>query len=80
MLSIRGGAISPPHSASPTVRWANLTLSVRELVKFELHINSGELAVFLRDNIKRLIMSGTKLPQVVSVKIYSLTQEIGNSH
>ena len=80
MLSIRGGAISPPHSASPTVRWANLTLSVRELVKFELHINSGELAVFLRDNIKRLIMSGTKLPQAVSVNIYSLTQEIGNSH
>ena len=52
------GMASPPCSVSPIVRRANLMLGTRPA----LHIVSGVCAVFLRDSIKRVTISGMILP------------------
>ena len=51
---------SPPYSVPPIVRRANMMLDTRPA----LHIVLGEFAAFLRDNIKRVTISGMMLSAV----------------
>ena len=54
-----GGMAPPPCSVPPIVRRANLMLDTLPV----LRIVSGVFAVFLRDNIKRVTISGMMLPR-----------------